>query len=160
MTLQTNLSNLVTRMATENKALRNLINGNTPSLASLSTVDKTNLVNAINELKSAVDTLKSTPGGVQISDATTTTNATWSSNKINSAITAAIAALVNNAPAAQDTLKELADSIAAVAQADAGLVSAVSSQSFTTAQKLQACQNMGVGDPETNYVTLFESGLV
>ena len=49
MSLVTNLSNFATRVATETKALRTLINGNQSDLSALNTSDKTNLVAAINE---------------------------------------------------------------------------------------------------------------
>lgn len=50
MSLATNVLNLATRIATEAKALRTLINGNAADLSSLTTTDKTNLVAAINEV--------------------------------------------------------------------------------------------------------------
>lgn len=49
MSLATNVQNLATRVATEVKALRTLINGNVPDLSALDTPTKTNLVAAINE---------------------------------------------------------------------------------------------------------------
>ena len=47
-TLETNLVNLATRLATESKALRTLVNGNTANLSSLTTTAKSNLVAALN----------------------------------------------------------------------------------------------------------------
>lgn len=57
MSLVTNITNLTTRIATETKAIRTLVNGNTSTLASLTTTDKTNLVAAINEIKSLADSI-------------------------------------------------------------------------------------------------------
>jgi hypothetical protein len=54
MSLQTNLQNLTTRIATEIKALRTLINGNVADLSALTTSVKTNLVAAINSLVTVV----------------------------------------------------------------------------------------------------------
>jgi hypothetical protein len=50
MSLETNLSNLATRSATEAKSLRTLINGNAANLTALDTDAQDNLVNAINEV--------------------------------------------------------------------------------------------------------------
>jgi hypothetical protein len=61
MSLATNLQNFATRVATESKALRTLINGNAADLSALTTVSKSNVVAAINELDAAIDSL--TAGG-------------------------------------------------------------------------------------------------
>lgn len=50
MSLATNISDLATRVATEAKALRTLINGNVADLSALTTTAKNTLVAAINEL--------------------------------------------------------------------------------------------------------------
>ena len=64
-TLQTRLQDLATRIATEVKALRTLINGNAADLTALTTTAKSNLVAAINEvdgdLAGKQDTLGFTP---------------------------------------------------------------------------------------------------
>ena len=62
MSLETNLVNFATRVATETKALRTLINGNATDLTALTTTAKGNLVAAINEVAAEVDTIQS--GGV------------------------------------------------------------------------------------------------
>ena len=83
---------------------------------------------------------------------------TWSSTKISTEITKAINNLINGADVSSDTLKELADKITALTQADNGLVSAKVSQSFTASEKLQARNNIDVyskaeiGDINTNFV--------
>jgi hypothetical protein len=50
MSLATNVTNLATRVATEVKSIRTLVNGNVAGLSALDTTAKTNLVAAINEL--------------------------------------------------------------------------------------------------------------
>jgi hypothetical protein len=50
MSLASNVESLATRVATECKALRNLINGNAANLSALTTINKTHLVAAINEV--------------------------------------------------------------------------------------------------------------
>ena len=103
MSLVTNITNLATRIATEVKAIRTLVNGNATDLSSLNTTNKTNLVAAINEVKSGLSA-----AGVQIDDAGTSLSKVWSSSKTNSAINSAVSALVASAPTALDTLNELA----------------------------------------------------
>lgn len=134
------------------KQVNNTLKGNQGDLTKLSTIDKTSLVNALNELKSTIDNKSS------INDSQVTTANTWSATKISNEITQAITNLINGADVSSDTLKELADRIAALAQADSSLVSASQSQSFTAAQKLQARSNIDVyskaeiGDINTNFV--------
>jgi hypothetical protein len=63
MSLVTNISDAITRIATEIKAVYSTTTGNTTgSLAGLTTVDKSSLLAAINELKSAVDSAGSGSG--------------------------------------------------------------------------------------------------
>lgn len=54
MSLATQIQDLATRISTEIKSLRTLINGNVADLSGLNTTDKTTLVNAINEAFAAV----------------------------------------------------------------------------------------------------------
>ena len=135
------------------KQVNNTLKGNQGDLTKLSTADKTSLVNALNELKTSIDNKTS------INDSQTTTANTWSATKISNEITTAITKLINGADVSSDTLKELADKIASLAQTDNGLVSANQAQPFTAAQKLQARNNIDVyskaeiGDIDTNFVT-------
>ena len=163
MSLASRLSDLATRIATECKALRTLINGNATDLSALSTTAKSNLVVAINELKTAVDAA----GGAAINDATTATNSTWSSSKMTAEISSAVAALVNGASATLDTLNELAVALGNDANFSATVTSALANrlrvdaaQTLNAAQQLQACSNLGIGDPDTNFVTVFNTGLL
>ena len=150
MTQQSNIAAAFLRLTNATNA----ISGRVGTLASLSTADKTSLVAALNEIKSSIPTLSTL-----INDAATATGTTWSSTKIQAQITAAISALVNGAPGAQDTLAELAAQITALAQADSGLLSFAQAQTLTTAQQLQGCTNLGIGDPAHNYVTAIETNL-
>ena len=135
------------------KQVNNTLKGNQGDLTKLSTVDKTSLVNALNELKATIGNQTS------INDSQTTTANTWSATKISNEITQVTTNLINGADVSSDTLKELADRVAALAQADNGLVSANQAQAFTAAQKLQARDNIDVyskaeiGDINTNFVT-------
>jgi hypothetical protein len=75
MSLATNVTNLATRIATEVKALRTLINGNASDLSALDTAATNNLVAAINEVNASVASASG------INDATTSTTSSWSSQK-------------------------------------------------------------------------------
>lgn len=137
MSLATNITDLTTRIGTETKNLRTLLNGNTLDNAALTTT-ATNLLAAINELDGEVGTLASldttakatlvaainetlgvaqaaASGGVSINDAATNTTATWSSSKIageiDADVSAALTALVDGSPGLLDTLNELAAAI-------------------------------------------------
>ena len=135
------------------KQVNSTLKGNQGDLANLNTTDKTSLVNALNEIKGLI-----TSGGSGISDTSTTTSNTWSATKISNEITQAITNLINGAATDSDTLKDLADKIAGLAQADNGLVSAKVAQSFAEPEKLQARNNIDVygkaeiGDINTNFV--------
>ena len=135
------------------KQVDTTLKGNQGDLTKLSTADKTSLVNALNELKTSIDNKTS------INDSQATTANTWSATKISNEITKAINTLINGADSSLDDFKEVADKIAALMQADNGLVSTSQAQAFTAAQKLQARSNIDVyskaeiGDINTNFVT-------
>jgi phage-related tail fiber protein len=163
-TLQARITDLATRMATECKSLRTLINTNASDLSALTTTQKGSLVAAINELKSAIDGAGSS---ITISDSTTSTTQVWSSSKVASAIQTAKDELTNGATSALDTLAELAAALGN----DANFASTVTTslgyrlrydaaQTLTAAQKTQACANLGVGEPDTDFVSTFNSGLL
>ena len=129
-------------------------------LTSLSTTAKGNLVAAINELYGLLGS-----SGAVIDDGASdgATAVTWSANKIFDTIATSIetlrTSLVGGAGAALDTFKELQDAIAADATFSATMATQFSRrvrvdavQTFTTPEKLQGCQNLGVGDPERDFV--------
>lgn len=139
------------------KQVNNTLKANQGDLTQLSTTQKSSLVAALNELKSTVDNKSS------INDANTTTSSTWSATKISTEITKAINGLINGADVSSDTLKELADKIAGLAQTDNGLVSANQAQLFTETQKAQARANIDVyskaeiGDVNANFVATIDN---
>lgn len=169
MSLASNLQNLATRIATEAKALRTLINGNTADLSALTTSAKSNLVAAINELQGEINALSS---GAVISDGSTSTSSTWSSTKIVEQLDAYKASILGGASSAYDTLVELQAFIEEHEGDLTGLLTAVgnrvrfdAAQTLTSPQQAQARTNIGavsasdMGDPATNFVTTFEAGL-
>lgn len=96
-----------------------------------------------------------------------------STAEMNSAISDAVGGLIDGAPAAYDTLKEISDYISNNDTAVGGLTSALANrvrvdaaQSFTEGEKGTARSNIDVyskaeiGNPETNLVSVFEAALV
>lgn len=165
MSLTTQISNLAVRVATECKSIR----ATTGDKTTLTTTNKTTLVAAINELQSALGTAAGILDSAEAGD----TTHTWSADKIITAISAAKADLINGAPAAYDTLLEIANELSTNGGAITGLLTAVGNrvafdqaQTLTAPQKAQAISNIGaisaadVGDVTTNFVTTFEAGLV
>lgn len=165
MSLQTQISNMALRIATECKSIRSV----TGDKASLATVDKTSLVAAINELKGA---LTATAEILDSAGAGNTTK-TWSADKIITEINAAKTAILNGAPAAYDTLIEIANKLSSEDGAISSLLTAVGNrvafdqaQTLTSPQKAQAIANIGaisatdVGDVNANFVATFEAALV
>ena len=159
MSLESRVISLAQSVGGDVKTLTNKIG----DLTSLTTTNKTNIVGALNEL----DTLIS-GAGVTINDTVGTgaTTTTWSANKITATIDAAKAAvkseLTNGAAAALDTLSELSAALnndptfaATVATELSNRVRFDSAQTLNTAQKLQACTNIGVGNPESDFVASY-----
>lgn len=146
MTLIARISDLATRVATEIKSVRTLVNGNAADLSGLPTTNKTNIVAALTELHGAINAASS------ISDGATGTGTTWSSQKIQDTITAAISALTSGAPGALDTLDELAAALGddanfatTVTTALANRVRVDATQTLTGPQQAQARSNIGAG---------------
>jgi hypothetical protein len=158
VTLNTKITQGFERVVALIKQVRDDNAGKIGTLSSLNTTAKGSLVQALNELKTDIGNFS------QIDDGAPGAAKIWSSQKTQAEITAAIAALVSNAPGAQDTLGELAAQITALAQADTGLVSTGAAQIFSAAQQAQARANIGavagadVGDIATaDFVTAINS---
>jgi len=159
MTFQARLSATLTEIATDVKALR-LSRGD---LNALPTANKTSLVAAIVELRGLIVEA----GAVIDDDAAGTDDAvTYSAAKISDLIAAGIALakdeLRGGAGAAMDTFKELEDELASGSTAAAAMALAINNrvrfdepQVLTAGEKLQACQNIGIGDPETDFLALY-----
>lgn len=160
MSLTSRIGELITAVGADIKNLQTTRG----TMAGLATTEKTNLVGALNELKTLVD---GASGGA-ISDAETDTDTTWSSSKINTSINAAISALVAGAPGTLDTLNELAIELADQDSVAAALTTAVgnrvrfdAAQTLDSTQKAQANTNMGSlslvnsGNPDTDLAALY-----
>jgi hypothetical protein len=172
MSLAVQVQSLATRIATECKSIRTLVNGNAANLNALTTTDKTNLVAALNELKTLIDGV-SAASGAQINDAAIATTTTYSSTKIEDLVSDALASVLNGAPTALDTLDELANALgddanfaATVTNSLANRVRVDAAQGLTSPQQAQARSNISVysqaeiGNPETDFVATFNTGLI
>jgi capsid protein len=167
MSLQVRVESLVLRLAAEFKT----IHGHIGTLANLSTLDKTNLVSAINELRSQITTLS---GATFINDVNAAaTGTTFSASKITALLDALKADLLGGADAAFDTLKELQTAILSDQTGISALLAAVdkrvrfdAAQALTAPEQLQARQNMGavassdIGNTNTDFVAIFDAALV
>ncbi|MGD7165275.1 hypothetical protein [Ralstonia pseudosolanacearum] len=166
MSLQTRIESLVLRLASEFKTIHDQVG----TLSRLSTTDKTSLVSAINELRAQFDKIAS---AALIDDANAAgTATTFSASKITGLLDALKADLLGGADAAFDTLKELQEAILKDQSGIAALLAAVdrrvrfdAAQALTADEQAQARQNIGtvaasaIGDPETDFVPVFEAAL-
>ena len=132
------------------------------TLSGLSTTAKGNLVAAINE----IFTMAAGAGAIDDAAATNALTKTYSVNKINTALTTAIDALrtelKNGAGAALDTFKELQDAIGNDPTFAATLATQMSkrlrfdaAQTLTVPEQLQACTNLGLGNPDTDFLAAY-----
>lgn len=151
-TQQERITALAQAIATDIKKLTD----NQGSLTALTTTDKTSLVKAINELKASIDS------ATNINDSATNTSATWSSQKINTAINNAVSELIDGAGTTLDTLKELADALGndanfatSIATQMGKRVRVDAAQTFTVAEQAQGCANLGIGNPDTDFVAAY-----
>lgn len=135
------------------------------TLTNLSTTDKTNLVNAINEVLTKANAAAA--GGAGINDAAPSTTSTYSSQKIVDGLAALKAEILGGANSAYDTLLEIQNFLQSSTNGLDALLAAVNNrvrfdaaQTLTAGQQLQACQNIGVGDPTTDFVATFNAALV
>lgn len=137
------------------------VNGKIGDLSSLPTTAKNSIVASLIEMYGLIS-----GAGVAIDDnaGTGDTSVTWSANKSVEAIASAIEALrddlIDGAGPAFDTFKELQDALGddpnfatTIATAMGNRVRVDAVQTFTTAQKLQGCENIGVGNPERDFVS-------
>lgn len=123
----------------------------------LQTTDKTSVVAAINEVLNEASTAFSKLENSIDSEFARKSELTSLATKAE--LTQAITDLINGADADSDTLKELADKITALAQADNGLVSAGSAQSFNATQKKRARDNIGaISEADVNGILEAQSG--
>ena len=163
MSLETSLSAFITAVGADIKN-NNIRIGD---ITTLTTTQKTNLVLALNELKSDLATIQSQmASATNINDTgdPTSTTETYSISKILDSINASIVAvkadILGAAPAALDTLQELAEALSSnpsfatdIATAIGNRVRFDDTQTLTAAQQLQARENIGAAS-QAEFATL------
>lgn len=144
-TLEQRLSSVIQAIGADIKALKTAKG----DLSSLNTTQKINLVGALNEIFTLA-----------------------SSKATQSDITTAIDSLKTEimgvgVPEALNTLKEIATYVESDETLGVSLSTAVTKrvrfddvQTLTTPEKLQACTNIGIGNPDTDLVAVFNAALV
>lgn len=154
MSLESKIVSLAQAIGSDIKSLL----ANQGSLAALNTAEKTSLVAALNEIHAAIT------NAAGINDAATGATTTWSSQKISTAISSAINALLDGAPTALDTLNEIAAAINDDANFAATLAAEVSkrvrydaAQTLSPEQQAQARSNIGAA--AANELSSLVSGL-
>jgi hypothetical protein len=176
-TLEQRIRDGNTRLATEAKRIRTLLNGNAQDNLALTTAAKTNLVAAINELKALADSLAAS-GGATINDASTTsTTQTYSIDKIRQSLVDQSVQIKNDilggAAAARDTLQELSDLLDGEAAQITTIMTALgnrvrtdtAAQGLSTGAKQNARTNIDaygsveIGNPDANFVDAIDAAL-
>lgn len=187
MSLATRVQDLATRVATEVKSVKTMINGNAADLSALTTTAKTSLVAAINEVQSEVgaggtqpDATETVKGIVELATLAEVATGTDTARAVTAAgvrqerVALKAEILGAGVPAALDTLDELAAALADDANFAATTTTALGNRvrTDTAAQGLNSTQQGNartnidvyskaeIGNPETNFVTTFEAGLV
>ena len=125
----------------------------------------TNVEAALAEVRVVADAAAG--GGVAINDTLTNTVDAWSGSKISSEISIAVAALIDGAPGALDTLNELAAAInddatftSTVTTALAARLRVDAAQGLTAPQQAQGLANLGIVASTQDFAADFTAGLV
>lgn len=126
-------------------------------------ITATDVEAALQEIKTLVDAI-GTPA--TINDAATNTTTVWSGSKTNTTINNAVAALVASAPAALDTLNELATALGGDANFATTITTALgkrvrvdAAQSFTAPEKAQGLANLGIVSSTVNFASNFNTAI-
>lgn len=162
MSLQTQLNSFVLRVAQE----FNTAKERTGNLSALTTVNKSSLVAAINELQAQVS------ASSDIDDSQVSTSTTYSSNKIVALLDALKADILGGADAAYDTLLEIQQALTSSSSGLDALLAAINhrvrfdaAQTLTVSEQAQARTNIGavgttdIGDTTIDFVAIFEAAL-
>ena len=143
-TLEQRLSSVIQAIGADIKILKTAKG----DLTALSTTSKGNLVEALNEIFTLANTKASS------------TDITSAINTLKTEI------MGTGVPEALDTLKEIATYIQSDETLGVSLSTAITKrvrfddvQTLTTPEKLQACTNIGVGNPDIDLVAVFNASL-
>lgn len=163
MSLAARIESLVIRVAQEFNTVRTQAG----ALSALATTNKSSLVSAINELRSAVLVATS------VDDTQASLVTTYSSSKIVALLDAMKASILGGADAAYDTLVEIQQMLQNGSTGLDAILAAVNlrvrfdaAQTLTAPEQAQARTNIGavaltdIGNPETDFVAVFQATLV
>lgn len=152
---ESQIDSLTTNIATSVKANATAIG----TVGNLNTT-ATDLTNAVNEVKATAD--GAAGGGVAINDGATNTTQAWSSQRIVDEIDT----VLDGAPAALDTLNELAAAIGDDANFAATTTTALgnrvrvdAAQAFNAAQQLQGRENIAVITSVVDFAAAYNAAL-
>lgn len=154
MSLQTRLTALITRVGDEFKAVRILIGGTGEATVANLQTSATNLVGAINEVRTAGNTNAASIAAL-INDTSITATNTYSATKIENLVSTSITNVIDAAPGALDTLNELAAALGD----DPNFAATITAQLALKANAADVYTKAEMGDPETDLVTQLNAAL-
>lgn len=150
--------NEINQISSENKTKI----GDTGSLTQFDS--SPDLITALVYLKSEIEKVQSSSSSIIDDSSDTSTDKTWSASKIYTSINSAISSIIDSSPAALDTLNELAaalnndpDFAATLATQMGYRVRVDESQSFSEQEQKQGCENLGIGDPTTDFLDAYNT---
>lgn len=150
--------NEINQISSENKTKI----GDTGSLTQFDS--SPDLITALVYLKSEIEKVQLSSSSTIDDSSNTSTDKTWSASKIYTSIDSAISSIIENSPAALDTLNELAAALnndpnfAATLATQMGYRVRVDEiQSFSEQEQKQGCENLGIGDPTTDFLDAYNT---
>ena len=175
--LQTRLTAAFEGIGADIGLLFTLATGGATDLAALTTAETASLVAALNGVQVELDALsgatsytdadadarvQAAQGSLATPSLTEWANTQEIADELAAQVAAAVAALVDGAPGALDTLRELAEFAEDNADAITNIMTAINNrlrfdapQTLTPAQILQAGENLCIGDVTTDYLALY-----
>lgn len=154
-------SNKINSINNEIDTVKNII-GDITQLVNFGGPATLNVMNALTYLNTQITNALSNLGAKINDSSNNSTSETWSANKIYTSIATAVSNLVDNSPAALDTLNELAAALgndtnfATTLATQMGYrVRVDEPQTFTAEQQKQGCENLGIGDPNIDFVAIY-----
>jgi hypothetical protein len=151
-------SNKINSINNEIDTVKNII-GDITQLVNFGGPATLNVMHALTYLNTQITNALSNLGAKINDSSNNSTSETWSANKIYTSIATAVSNLVDNSPAALDTLNELAAALgndtnfATTLATQMGYrVRVDAPQNFSAEQQKQGCENLGIGDPNIDFV--------
>jgi hypothetical protein len=136
--------------------------GDTTQLANFGGSATVDIIKALTYLNTQITSALNNLGAKINDSSNNSTSETWSANKIYTSIATAVSDLVDSSPAALDTLNELATALgndtnfATTLATQMGYrVRVDAPQNFSAEQQKQGCENLGIGDPNIDFVTIY-----